>query len=68
MNVSLIFGIALVGHDFHVATMTQQMGRFQIPGFQMKDMDIVLRQITFWFIRSSKKFRIVFAILQLSPI
>ena len=33
--------LPLVGHHFQRATVTQGLNRFQIPGHQMKDMDIV---------------------------
>ena len=33
--------LPLRGHHFQRATVTQWLDRFQIPGYQMKDMDIV---------------------------
>ena len=33
------------GHHFQRATVTQWLDRFQIPGYQMKDMDIVFALI-----------------------
>ena len=48
MDISLTYcTFPLVGRDFQGATVTQQMGRFQIPGFQMEDMDIVFPKIPF---------------------
>ena len=36
-----------VGHDFRKVTVTQRVGQFEIPGCQMKDMDIVFPQVPF---------------------
>ena len=36
-----------VGHDFHKVTVTQQVGQFEIPGCQMKDMNFFFPQIRF---------------------
>ena len=36
-----------VGHYFRKVTVTQQVGQFEIPGCQMKDMDIVFPQVPF---------------------
>ena len=49
VNVSLTHFLPLPtwGHDFHSVIVTQQVGLFQIPGCQIKDMGIIFRQIPF---------------------
>ena len=45
MCITHILPLPQKGHDFHKATVNQQM--FQIPGCQMKNMDTVFSQIPF---------------------
>ena len=40
-HITHFLPLPLRGHHFQRATVTQWLDRFQIPGYQMKDMDIV---------------------------
>ena len=49
MDVSITNSLPLptMGNGFPRAIVTQQVGMFQIPGCQMKDLEIVFPQIPF---------------------